>query len=76
MKEALFYSSIYTAKSKKVCLVIGHSGTWNNAKMIYLSDHQTTVSQFPMPKVTFIESAQYTLHILVQRFASFFPPYQ
>jgi len=40
-------------------------------KMIYLSDHQTIASQFPMPKVTFIESAQYTLHMLVQRFSSF-----
>ena len=24
MKEALFYSAIYTARSKKVALVIGH----------------------------------------------------
>ena len=39
--------------------------------MIYLTDHQTTVLQCPMPKVTFIESAQHTLHILVQRFSSF-----
>ena len=39
---------MYSAKSKKFALVIGHFsywalGIWNNA-MIYLSDHQT----FPM----------------------------
>ena len=51
--------------------VIGYSGVWNKAKIIYLTDHQTTAFQCPMPKVTFIESAQYTLHILVQRFSSF-----
>ena len=45
--------------------------------MIYLTDHQTIVLQRPMPKVTFIESAQYTLHILVQRFSfKFYLPYQ
>ena len=32
-------------KSKKVALVIGHLGLWNNA-MIYLSEHQTI---FPIP---------------------------
>ena len=48
--------SLYTAKSKKVALVTGHSGKWNNA-MIYLSEHQTIASQFSMPKATFIESA-------------------
>ena len=39
MTEALFYSPIYTAKSKKVDLiigywtcVIGHLGVWSNAK--------------------------------------------
>jgi len=32
MTEALFYSAIYIAKSKKVALVIGYSGVWNNAK--------------------------------------------
>ena len=51
--------------------VIGYSSVWNNAKKIYLSDHQTIAFQCSMPKVTFIESAQYTLHILVQRFSSF-----
>ena len=28
--------------------------------MIYLSEHQTIASQFPMPKATFIDSAIYT----------------
>ena len=36
----------YTAKSKKVALVIGHLGILNDA-MIYLSDHQTIASQCP-----------------------------
>ena len=39
-------SESYTAKSKKVALVIGHSGIWNNA-MIYLSENQTIASQRP-----------------------------
>ena len=40
---------------KMVALVIGHSGTWNNA-MIYVSEHQTIDFQcpIPMPKTTFI----------------------
>ena len=41
----------YTAKSKKVALVIGHSGVWNNA-MIYLSEHQIIASQCPIPNKT------------------------
>ena len=41
-------SESYTAKSKKVALVIGHSGIWNNA-MIYLSENQTISSQCPIP---------------------------
>ena len=40
------FCSSYTAKSKKVALVIGHSGIWNNAT-IYLSEHQTIASQCP-----------------------------
>ena len=56
VRKSSAYPSLYTAKSKKVALVTGHSGKWNNA-MIYLSEHQTIASQFPMPKATFIESA-------------------
>ena len=33
---------------KMVALVIGHSGTWNNA-MIYVSEHQTIDFQCPIP---------------------------
>ena len=40
------FCSSYTATSKKVALVIGHSGKWNNAT-IYLSEHQTIASQCP-----------------------------
>ena len=55
MTEALFYSAIYTAKSKKVALVIGYwecvighlHGRMEECKMIYLTDHQTKVSQCP-----------------------------
>ena len=55
----------YTAKSKKVALVVGHwelciehLGISNNA-MSYLSDHQTIASQCAIPnaQATFIESA-------------------
>ena len=45
---ALKASESYTAKSKKVALVIGHSVTWNNA-MIYLSENQTIASQRSIP---------------------------
>ena len=40
------FCSSYTAKSKKVALVIGHSGIWINATS-YLSEHQTIASQCP-----------------------------
>ena len=55
-------SESYTAKSKKVALVIGHSGIWNNA-MIYLSENQKLASQ--RPKQPLIESATHRSGLLV-----------
>ena len=53
--KELKLTNLYTAKSKKVALVIGHLNIWNNA-MIYLSDHEAIAFQCAIP------NAQYNLY--------------
>lgn len=69
-RSLVLFPHIYT-EIKKGCFGHWAFGRMEQCKMIYLTDHQTIVCQCPMPKVSFIESAQYTLHILVQLFSSF-----
>ena len=72
MTEALFYSAIIIYSwTKKGCFDHWSLGIWAYGGMQNDLLKWLPNNSFPIPKVTFIESAQYTMHIIVQLLSSF-----